>query len=273
MKFQLLDTEKFKQTIPYPPRNYWDFPVVSLTFCESLSYSRPVWFHDCLFRDAGKKGLTLVSYKDGASIQAALADSSLKIQKSMVYMDPELPQAVKVHGSKTLRNYWVGREYLEKIENNHFHAQSIRNGRNKGRKLFNISPLQATEWPLAVDVFNRWREDAAKRHFMVTVGHYLRWMNFARSDKIAGTHMLLVKCSEGGLAVGLSGYEVYGDYACIVIMKTAPAHNSLPAYIWLHTIDYILKNHPNVNKIFCGDTADGLKTRLELNHAEYWRIL
>ena len=39
MKFQLLDTEKFKQTIPYPPRNYWDFPVVGLTFCESLSFA------------------------------------------------------------------------------------------------------------------------------------------------------------------------------------------------------------------------------------------
>ena len=51
MKFQLLDTEKFKKVIPYPPRNYWDFPVVCMTFCESLSYSRPVWFHDCLFRD------------------------------------------------------------------------------------------------------------------------------------------------------------------------------------------------------------------------------
>lgn len=58
MKFQLLDTEKFKQTIPYPPRNYWDFPVVGLTFCESLSYSRPVWFHDCLFRGR-RKALSL----------------------------------------------------------------------------------------------------------------------------------------------------------------------------------------------------------------------
>ena len=273
MKFQLLDTEKFKQVIPYPPRNYWDFPVVSMTFCESLSYSRPVWFHDCLFRDAGKNGLHLVSYKDGEAVQTALTDSSLNIRKSMVYMDPDLPQSVKVYGSKTLRNYWVAREYLDKIEGNHFHDQSIRNGRNKGRKLFHISAFQHSEWPVVVDVFNRWREDAAKRHFMVTVGHYLRWMDFARTDKTDGTRMLLVKRNDDESAVGLSGYEIYGDYACIVLMKTAPAHNSLPAYIWLHTIEYILKNHPNVIKIFCGDTADGLKTRLELNAADYWRIL
>lgn len=258
----ILDIPQFASKIQRVPLNYWDFPVAALTFCESLSFSKPIWINDCLYRQAGKKGNTLVTYADPKYIVNC---------KSLNFTDARILRLTPPIHQRGPVEYRIGEEYLKKIASNKYNSATVRNLHRKGASLFSLeaSPHKPTD---VLEVFTKWRTEALTRHFMVFVGHYLRWLKYSLSGNDS-TVQLRVAYDAAGTPLGLFGWEYFRGMACVTVAKTAPAHNSLPTWLWLAGIQAIFENAPYViDQVFCGSTADQLKTALEFTPYPSWEI-
>ena len=256
-----LNRDLFEKTILREPLNYWDFPIAALTFCESLSFSMPCWKDGCLYRHAGKKGDTLVTYSS--------VDNLPRRAKTLNYMDAHVKDCAEVKKGPT--EYRIGPEWLEKVPGQQFHSATVRTALRKGGRLFDwTNDFTETE---SAQLFREWVESAKKRHFMVFKGHYLRWLKYYFNGLDSSLRMGGVRDKNTGKLVGMFGWEYFRCHACITIAKILPVHNSTAVYTWTRGLQECIQGAPEpLKSVFCGSTADFLKQSIELTPMPSWEM-
>ena len=248
--------------------DYFDFPFSALAFAYSLSSSELLIDSGVIFRKRNKN-LTLIGYVCSAFYLREILDRRIsqgfKIKSlNFVHKDFE-GLKIKSYGYE----YFVRNGYNEESVLISKSTKTRRRTEAKLRKCSKKYRIVEPKKSEVLKVFGLWAEGAKKRHFMVVKGHYLRYIenyfNNPRNTKIIGFR------NEEGL-VAVAGYEIFKNRAQITLMKNAPVDYNFPIYFWFETIKDIFASS-EVEKVFCGSTADELKMFLGMEREKSFKVL
>lgn len=249
---------------------YFDFPRSRLAFCEGQSDARPFEWGKYLFRKRGRNkfSYTLVSFHidDIIGYPSCFAHDKMEVLKDQGYKVNSVNFTEGITGTES----WVKKGpvefYVNQVPDLSHHSKKtqarIRNYMN--REIIIRDPSQ----PEAMKIFQEWVEWADTRHFMVFKGHYRRWLEMYFDYQGPCT---LIGYYQGGMLVGIMGWEVCGKEAQITIAK----HNRdlRPEVLWLRGLQEIFHHNPGLKKVHCGSTADQLKRKLGMKESPSWVIM
>lgn len=252
-------------------REYWDFPRSIQAFGESMPTARLVEIGGCLFRRAGRNKFkfTLVRFGDpmkAVEVIRHLLDDGHKVSS--------LNFSRNDAGSAPSRFYGLdfslsrGGAILAEFDALPKNWRYILRTHDKDIQMVNGAAtfaLQDEIWGL----FEDWRKWAQERHFMVFIGHYKRWLELYFQDR-GPCDMIVYVDGVNGSVVGVSGWEVDGDAAQIVLMKHVHRPRDFAQYIWMDSLREIFSINPSVREVFCGTTADALKQKMRLESRKSW---
>jgi len=252
------------------PVDYYDFPESLIAFSRSLINSDLAVSDRSVFFRKRNKQLTLITYTCDSQklldVINRLKGKEFKV-KSLNYVNKDMEAFDKIS---------YGKEYYVKagFEFNFSHVNSRKRTKAKNR----LKRCEAIYSDVSNDftfkefqgVFDYWLKDAAARHFMVIKGHYLQYAHRFFSDPNSEIRMIGFRDSDGNL-YGVAGYEVFKNCAQITLMKHRIGDNNFSTFFWVKIIEHILK-YDNVEKVFCGTTADVLKQKLGMPFDKSYKL-
>lgn len=247
------------------PKDYFDFPSSILAFSHSLKGSYLKIHKGCIFRAYGKS-LTLIYFKDSENLRLAIRElRKLGFSfKSLNFVKKDL---------KGLKLRYYGKEFyvygnweldLGTGKRRNRLGYILRRGE---RNYFLENDLNKKE---LLALFDKWYIKAKERHFMVIKGHYLEYIRQYFIDK-NNVFIFGFRDKFSGELYGMVGYEIFGGKAQLTLMKHVLNDNYFSKYFWTKSLKRIQERH-NISKIFCGSTADSLKSDLGFNFDKSYKI-
>ena len=279
----LLIPEKLTKVCDVPeftlnPTDYFDFWSSLKAFGKSLKTSDLVTYHGAYFRQRNKN-LTLCTYTcSGEELKETLSELQAEGYKiktlNFVHKNME-GLLLKPYGNE----YYIHGESftlddaLSRTDNSAKTNQTIRRGYRIAEEQYEIET--APPFGECTQVFWKWVEDAKKRHFMVVTGHYLKYLDMAYSPS-SGIQVIGFRRKDTKELCGIAGWEyAWNNTAQITLMKHSEQGHGFPKYLWIKTIDTIMKRSPLQHPclVFCGTTADELKKRIGLDYWKSYKIV
>lgn len=253
------------------PTDYFDFPFSLGAFALSLSSSELFVYKSAMFRKRNLH-LTLITYfctgEELAFSIKMLAASGYKI-KSLNFANKDMTGLVK---KKYQPEYWIDKNWDFQAV---LAGMKKRKSRYKRKRELDLcekkySIEEAPEEKEAFELFDEWVEGAKPRHFMVIKGHYKKYIEMIYSTGYPSAKLISFRNNSTGELFGLAGYEVFKGSAQITLMKHKFGDANFPLFFWVKTLETILSEQ--VEKVFCGTTADELKTRLKFNKQDSFKV-
>lgn len=266
--FQIDDNFNQVVSLIESPVDYFDFPSSLIAFAESLQSSSLFIYNGCFFRRRNKH-LTLITYiiKDD---QLLIVIDDLQAKGYIIKFLNFVNKGKRLPNKNYMLEFWIDKNW--DIENtlqsmNSKHRGNLKRELSKCKQKYSISTkLNKND---VLDLFYKWYDGAQHRHFMVIKGHYLQYIeNYFKYQR--NVHFISFIDSTNCLQ-GVAGFEIYKNKAQITIMKHIFTDKNFPSYFWTETLNYILSF--GVEKVFCGTTADKLKTRLGLSSTKSHKLV
>lgn len=253
----------------YESTDYFDFPSTVIAFSKSMKTSNLFVYSDYIFFRKYGKTLTLITYF--CSSQKLF--SVLKKYSKLGYKIKVLNCVNKDMGIFKKNSYgkefWIDKSYDFKL--GFLKSRTKRKMRNK---LLRSSEKYYVDYNFSfdefLDLFDKWFDKAKERHFMVVKGHYISYVRLFFSGVLKNVKLIGYRTKKDNSLYAVSGYEVWNGNAQITVMKHIIGDNNFSKYFWLKTLEIIMEN--GVDKIFCGSTADGLKSQLGMNFYKSYKI-
>lgn len=260
------------------PTDYFDFWNSLSAFGRSLGSSELVEYQGAYFRQRNKI-LTLCSYScPGEELRDILSKLQAKQYKiktlNFVHKDfSKLDIKFYKHEFYIQGTQFTIEEALSKAKNSSKTNQKIRRGYRTVENLYVLDTSPPKDQCL--HVFWKWVKYAKKRLFMVVTGHYLKYLELAYVPG-TGIHILGFRRKDTGELCGIAGWEYsQNNNAQITLMKHLELENGFPKFFWIKTIDTIMRqrHNPGPSLVFCGTTADELKTRIGLDSWKSYKLV
>lgn len=271
------DYERIADLLPSEPGDYWDFPSCVLAFGESLRGSSLARVGPCLFRKRGAE-YTLATWKGDAKEMERVFVSLRRRRATKVKDVGWSEDKLAGLGDGALRLVSPVADFHVTDAFDFEFTEKRRHTRTKLRRVLAdgaiglcTAPAERTT-PERVEVFQmfeRWKQWAQMRHFMVFVGHYLAWLRRFYIEP-NNCELRVHRDRSTGEVVGLFGFERVGRAAQVNIVKHAPSRLPLARFLWLDGLRAILAG--GASRVFCGTTADGLKVNLGMESRRAFRL-
>lgn len=257
-----------------PPQVYFGFPSNLVAFAQSLTNS---YLHiqkagqGFLFFRKTKTRMDLIHHTTSAETVLQQLEFLKQKYKVKVLASPVYKGYPNVLFN--CKDFWVTGDYLKNQEyllnKNSKHRGNTKRELKQGKINFTISS-EAPSLQKALDIFDEWVSAARQRHFMVIKGHYLQYIHryFQKPNNV---HFLWYYYQ--GRLYGYCGYEIFNNTAQITIMKhlLEPKLHYFVTFFWISALENVFQKH-NVQKVFCGSTADQLKLRLNFQFDKAYKI-
>lgn len=259
------------QRLPTPPVDYWDFPSVMLACAESPRRARLYTHSDAYFRRLKGGALRLLSWTCPTSVLVmTLAELKTTSKIDSVYFVHKDFTGLKV--AKSYNEFWVDTEFDDKFP--HLagkHSSDVRRKVRRGFEKYEIEWDAAPTQAEVIGLIYEWAREAKKRHWMVAVLPYVRFIERFYIDK-HNAKLIAFRRKEDGILYGIAGYEMFGGCANILVMKHKFGDNVFTQFFWTATVKEIWCREKPI-KIFCGGTADKLKRELGFKEAKAYKIV
>lgn len=252
------------------PVDYIDFWYSLKSFGESLTNSKLVEYRGVYFRKR-KSQLTLCTYDTTSKVVdeviREIYEEGYHNLRTWSWVNKDF-EDMYVQGAEI--EFWVDDSYSLDYVLERKSGSSKRKLKNKylnGVEDYTLS--RNLEYDEIMEMFEEWREFANERHFMVIVGHYKSYIRTAFEED--SEIKLLGFYDENDKLHGVAGWEVADNKkAQITFMKNLPGDNNFSTYLWIRTLEEILKD--DVEMVFCGSTANSLKRRFRMNERKTYEI-
>lgn len=254
------------------PIDYFDFPFSMYSFGKSLKssklVSKKVESGYIFFREYGKT-LTLVNYTCNPYDLKKYIERVKKIGKKVKclnFVNKPMDGFEKISYGK---EYYVEGDY--DFDFGWMKSKSRSKLRNKLR---NSEKSYYVDYDFSYEefkeLFDKWFNAAQERHFMVVKGHYLAYAKLYFETDFDYVHMLGIRKKENNELYAVSGFEVFNSKVQMTVMKHQIGDNYFPKWFWITVLKEIFKFNPE--KVFCGTTADALKSELGMKFEKSYKL-
>lgn len=258
------DFKMIKQSLDPLDLNYYGFAGNILTFGFSKKNSRPAildlmeckWFlrvektTATLIHWDGKMDMKV--FEKGATF---LIKHGIKKIKSLPSVNPTFELNMPTTGVKV---WFSDTNWRENPVLSSKYRKNIRR-RLKHFTFEKIEKHSSSVW-IMQDLFRRWLREAKKRRFMVTKGHYLKFIEWY--PYLNDAHAIYA--IHNGERIGMIGGFLDKNKAVIMLAKHDYSHNYTPSVMW-HQYLEILHKDKGIPIVNCGDTCDKQKKMFGLS--------